>query len=459
MSSDRIALVAAGRRTRAQLRRSRYRAQTDSSNWARVWQQVWDRLNVDLDFPYHDSSSAAQIRRSQRQDEIQRRELQEWERRFEVAERQGGTNRFRDAASALLLDRPTLSRPRPEPPEPESVEEILAWNALEKARDINADPTPKTRKRKSASNSPSEAEPNKRRKNRACTSTSSADLAPAPEPERPLKRPQTRRIHNLADGLNDGAPESANKRGSAATTTRNAHIPEATGGGNGPSFLQSLLKEVESSAAPDERKGQTRPILTLSNTVPSGYSSPRYSSPGASPTTSNHPTPRPTSTTPPPSLFARPGSPIPLTSKIEPIYPLPEFSPERSPPSDSCLPHRPSRPPRQSHDARQSRSVLKQVRCSSPLRSEDASPSRVSMSLSTKSNIQKMVKDALKSPYKNKELSKDEYTEINRNVSRMLYDRVGESSQFDGEAAEVWQKLANQEVAKAVQSLRGTSSI
>lgn len=75
------------------------------------------------------------------------------------------------------------------------------------------------------------------------------------------------------------------------------------------------------------------------------------------------------------------------------------------------------------------------------------------MSLSTKSNIQKMVKDALKSPYQNGEINKDQYTDINRSVSRMLYDAVGESASLGGEAMETWKRMAAEEVTKAVQSL------
>ncbi|MCJ1411326.1 hypothetical protein MMC19_005414 [Ptychographa xylographoides] len=338
--------------------------------------------------------------------------------------------------------RPTFSRPRIQPPEPESVEEILAWNALEKARDIEADPCPKTRKRKSATNSPSDADPNKRRRNRKSVTVSPSDPTPVPQLDRPLKRPQTRRIHNLADASSDAVPESSSSRKSTTTTFHGDHASDSIGTGNGPSFLQSLLKEVESSAAPEEGKGKTRHLPNLSYIIPSDHSSPRYSSPGASPTSSNHPTPRALSATPPPSLSARPGSPIPLSSKVEPIYPLPEFSPERSPPSDSPLPHR-----------RRPRSRTQQTNGQYRPRSEEASPTRLNMPLTTKSEIQKMVKDALKSPYQKNEVSKDQYTEINRNVSRMLYDRVGESANLEGESANSWRKIAEEEVSKAVQAI------
>ncbi|KAL2050574.1 hypothetical protein ABVK25_009244 [Lepraria finkii] len=78
------------------------------------------------------------------------------------------------------------------------------------------------------------------------------------------------------------------------------------------------------------------------------------------------------------------------------------------------------------------------------------------MPLSTKSDLQKMVTAALK-PYYPNEVSKDQYTDINRNVSRMLYEKVGENGSLEGEARENWERLARDEVAKAVQSLKATT--
>ena len=443
---------ASHRRTRAQQRRTRARAQAASSHWARVWQSVWDQLNFDLDFP-HDSPSSSQHRPARRPGSNRRRGYQAWERRFQIAERQGGANRFRDTAEALILDQPTPSRPRPEPPEPESVDEILAWNAMEKARDIEADPTPKTRKRKSTTNSPSETDSTRRRKRRKSATTSPSEQIPPQQVERPLKRPQTRRLHNAHDAPSDSAVESSAPRRSTTATLFNGHATEKAVNGAGPSFLQSLLKEVESSAAPDESKGQSRTLLSLPYIAPSDHSSPRYSSPGASPTVSNHPSPRAMSTTPPPYISTRPGSPVPLTSKVEPVYPPPEFSPERSPPSEFSWTNRPNRASLPLSCDVRPRPRVHSASDSSRPRSQEASPTRTNMSLSAKSDIQKMVKDALKSPYKNGDINKDQYTEINRNVSRMLYDAVGESVNLSREGIETWKKMAADEVNKAVQSL------
>ena len=413
------------RRTRGQQRRLRQHNQATSSSWARVWQSVWDNLNLDLDFPFDEGPDA--IDRAQRAIS-ERRDFQQWERRFQVAERQGGANRFRDTASALLDINP--AREQREIPEPESREEILAWNAFEKAKEIDLDPSPK-RKRKSATTSPSDAD--------AVIQT-----------ERPLKRPRTRRTIDPNEASSSTAERVSPSRQSSAagpSSSRILNTHHATASNNGPSFLQSMLKEIETSNAPDETGVSTHlPLSSATN-----HSSPNPSSPGPSPTNSSHATPRARSTTPPPSSTTRPGSPLSLTSKVEPIFPPPEFSASRSPP-DTSLVHRKFNDTRQTiHDRRQSRPT---AQSSSPPRSQDTSPTRLTIPLSTKTDLQKMVTAALKPHYHSSDISKDQYTDINRNVSRMLYDKVGGIANFDSEAKERWERLASEEVDKAVQSVK-----
>lgn len=408
----------ADRRTRGQQRQVRNRNQANSSSWARVWQSVWDNLNLDLDFPFDEGSDAARIDRAQRA-ASQRRDFRQWERRFQVAERQGGANRFRDTASALLDLHAT--REHPAVPEPESREEIRAWNAFEKAKEIELDPNPK-RKRKSATNSPSDAESHA-------------------QPQRPLKRPRTRRTVDNAEGSTNATPEAS------VTNSRTSGLHNVAAHGNGPSFLQSMLREIETSTTPEGL--QTHPNM---QTV-TGRSSPQASSPGVSPTNSNHPSPRARSITPPPSVVTRPGSPFSLTSKVEPIYPPAEFSPTRSP-TDLPLTHRPHNELRQSiKTGRRSRPP---TQSSSPPRSEDTSPTRATMPLSTKTDLQKMVSTALTPHYQSNTVSKDQYTDINRNVSRLLYEKVGDAGSVNGEARKTWERLASDEVAKAVQSLKAS---
>ncbi len=426
----------ADRRTRGPQRRSRN--QNSTGSWARVWQSVWDRLNLDLDFPFEDDPS----RGPQGIHGPRGRDHHQWERRLQVAERQGGTNRFRDTASTLLDPRASreIQREKPEIPHPESQEEIQAWNAFEKAKEI-AVPTQNSRKRKSATSSPTE------------------EAGPSNEQERKLKRPRTRRAPDVAESSSDAAAEPASTRrrrpsaiqSSARRGSRGPREPN----GAGPSFLQSLLKEVESSAPPDDSGARFRAQTTGPSSA-ADHSSPRFTSPVVSPTTSNHASPRALSATPPP-FPTRPGSLVPLTSKVEPIFPTPEFSPSRSPAATSPQPRR-SRPETQSHRPHRRPSRAGELSpATSPPRPSETSPTRTNMSLSAKSDIQKMVSAALKPHYHTGRVSKDQYTNINRNISRMLYDQLGNSTDMDSETKLGWKQVATDEVSKAIQSLKSAS--
>lgn len=67
-----------------------------------------------------------------------------------------------------------------------------------------------------------------------------------------------------------------------------------------------------------------------------------------------------------------------------------------------------------------------------------------------------MVRTALRPLYNDKKLSKDEYTDINRDVSRLLYEKVdGTSSGLEDEKRRKdLQKAAHDEVEKALTTLR-----
>ena len=65
-----------------------------------------------------------------------------------------------------------------------------------------------------------------------------------------------------------------------------------------------------------------------------------------------------------------------------------------------------------------------------------------------------MVKLALGTRYRDKEITKDQYTDINRDVSRRLYDLVGSATALADQAErEKWQGVADDEVNKAIASL------
>jgi len=76
------------------------------------------------------------------------------------------------------------------------------------------------------------------------------------------------------------------------------------------------------------------------------------------------------------------------------------------------------------------------------------------MSLSAKEDVQKLVAAALKPHYNDQKITKDEYTNINRDISRMLYDKIGDLGALDLEGRAKWEKVAGEEVSKAVSALK-----
>lgn len=425
------------RRTRGQQRQAQSRNQINSLHWARVWQSVWDHLNLDLDFPFDDDRSAQRVMQQRRREEANQREFRAWQRRFEVAERQGGGSRFRDTASLFDIEpaRPSRPRvPRNPTPEPESLEEMRAWNAFERAREIENNPSA-ARKRKEPTLSPS----------------------PEPtEPQRKLKRPRTRRPQELAAmAQQNGESSRAASAGASGSSNSNANVNLSTNPNtrlNGetsgePSFLSSLLKEVEYTSTTD----RTTPLMLSAPTsiAPTDHISPGPSSPSISPSSSNHSSPRLSSTTPPPYSRSRPISPLLLSSPAEPSSPpfSPEVSFSRSPISPSTNKEKQS-PQRENNRAR-SRIPRRAVECTHP-RSADASPTRAGLSLAVKSDIRGMVSMALKPHYRSKTISREQYTETNRAISRMLYDRVGTVETLSPEARTDLENTANFEVQKTV---------
>lgn len=83
-------------------------------------------------------------------------------------------------------------------------------------------------------------------------------------------------------------------------------------------------------------------------------------------------------------------------------------------------------------------------------RASSTSPTR-NLSFSAKNEIQRMVKLSLGSRYRDKEITKDQYTTINRDVSRRLYELVGDASALTDQIERgKWQGVADEEVQKAV---------
>lgn len=370
------------RRATASTRRNR---RNNDAVWARVWQEVSRRLDLDLDFPFDDEPADVRT-------EEQRRELARWQRRLEEANRQGAANRLRGIAAARLQQRSV------EQPKPESQEELRAWNAFDKARESQ------------------EAPSSVRRRKRKTTASPASPTEPQTAEQPQLKRPRLRR------------PPMTLEQQQAAESSHDA--AQRNEDGPGPTFLSSLLREVEhkpsAANSPGASEGQN------------GQFSPRDSSPVRSPTSSGHATPRQLSPSPPPT---RPMSPplsstiIPLSSPIVATYS--PFSPaDKDPDLANGSPHHRGRR-RSQHD-------------SDGERASSSSPNR-SLSYSAKQEVQRMVKLALGPRYRDKEISKDQYTDINRDISRKLYDMVGDASALADQAErERWQDTAEDEVKKAI---------
>ena len=289
------------RRTLGQQWRLGSRLDQSSDAWARVWQSVWDNLNIDLDFPFNEDPELTG--RTQHQ----LREFNEWQQRFRVAESHGAgaAARFRDSAATLLEGRSLRSRGPT--PHPESQEEISAWNAFDKAREIESSSMGGTQgrnKRKSAAASPVE---------------------PHTEPERRLKRPRIRRPRETKEPSVPSnvqllsSSEASNRDDATQAPAPRSHLDSETGG---PSFFQSLLKEVETT--PNTSDNMDRRLQPL-NTIP--IASTDHSSPCSSSPPSSHPSPHPRPISPLPLRSSRPASP-PLTSRIEPIFAQqPQYAP------------------------------------------------------------------------------------------------------------------------------------
>lgn len=428
------------RRTRGMERRRRNHNATHDDGWNQVWQSVWSNLNLDLDFPFDDDESPATLMRRHRQAvETNRREHEAWERRMRVAELAGAGNRFRQNVSTLLDDNNSSIEHSSRPPPRETEEEIAAWEAFNEAREepVQAESSSNRRlKRKSRSPSPASGQPSNsttREVKRRRTSTP----AVVPQPQ-----------------AGSAQPPSSPSRRIASPQPRPRTVLDSAA----PSFLQSLLQEVEDSAGPSHLQ-----MYRPSPRNPGSPSVEQYSPRPSSPATSNPSSPRAMSATPPPMPNGfRPSSPPGLSSSIQPVFPPAGFSPrsptdekdkvqESPPPRDTPtrIPPAPNLP-----RPKPRRPRIPEAALTSRTRSNDTSPIRNKLSVDKKADVQRLVSAALKPHYHEQKISKDEYTTINRDVSRMLYDKIGDFEALDLEGKARWEKVAGEEVNKAVTALR-----
>ncbi|ESZ90196.1 hypothetical protein SBOR_9420 [Sclerotinia borealis F-4128] len=435
-------------RTQASVRRARRNGRQD--RWINAWGQLSSAIRnvagVDLDFAEDDQ----EIRGYRDLQQFSAAEFMRWEQRMHIARRQGAGRIFRAAA-------PQAMRERIEPPAPvvETRAERQAWGAMERAQHL--EDTPNTIKR-----------------TRSTTSSPASRGGSTPEePERKQKRPRTRIVQN---GLSSVASSSTNPHPQPESELEPEPEPEpeprrSNGPTNPlntnsvPTFLSSLLREVEMAPSSDDDSVRFGPDVTFNRT--NGATSPSFdcSSPAtspASPASSYHS--RAMSITPPPrSTQSR--SP-PLSTSVMPDFSAIHYSPNRSPSADSI-----SKSPNQNKKKRNGspgspipeirqpqprRHKISRVRSrhSSTSRSENISPVRNNMSIEEKESINKMVKTALGPHWKSQKISmsNEQYAHINRNVSRKLYELIADKKLPDGDKS-LWEKIATSEVSKAVQTL------
>jgi hypothetical protein len=423
-------------RTQASMRRARQRARSDEwqGAWGRITGRVWDALELDLDYQDEEDSMVFEgLRRSRQLREREREEHERWQQRLNIAARLGARDVFLNNITRWV-DRPQ--------PAPQSREERLAWGALDKARDMES------RKRKSRS---ATAEPHDEQHH---------------EPERKLKRPRTRR---LLPQNGESSSSAAAQHGGPSNEQPRPHQAHPLGGSSAtspeapPSFLNSLLKEVEMSAPSDEES-----LRQIYGPIPGANDAP---SPARSPAHSHG------SITPPPN---RSSSPVmTLSSHIAPLYAAPTFLPTRGLSLESAeelkssSPH--PAPQREGHSSpensdserrgrRQRQSIQHgtlELRQPQPRRTENGvlprshntSPARNALTREMKENISRIVRGALKPHWHSKTLTAEQYETINRDISRKIYEEV-KDPQVNEDVQQGWERLATQEVARAVASLK-----
>ncbi|KAL3305739.1 phd-finger domain-containing protein [Colletotrichum asianum] len=447
---------------RTQLQARNARREARSLEWVGAWDhiasRIYDATEIDLD--NHEEDDAFQSFRRAQAQRAQIREMQEhrdWQQRMSIASRMGAREAFaqniRPAVGHRLGAVPVAPAEPTPPPAPETRDEQRAWGALERARETETPPNTRKRKSRSVTASPQE---------------------PAQEPERKLKRPRTRRLPlqgepstsaSAASGsASASAPTSASASAPVSTSTSAtpsspapivvpASRPQTngtasaaalrpqspTGTETGPSFLSSLLKEVEMST-PSEDEAARNYFGTRSGVDPS--------SPVTSPSPSSRNSPRALSLTPPP--HPRPSSPtLSLSSYIEPRFPKANYSPTRASGDSS------------DSDSRSNGAEIRQPRPQRPMRhrpnlsrSQDSSPTRHGITFETKERISSIVRAALNPHYRAKELTSEQYANINRDVSRKLYEGLRDPQALDEDARKTWEKIAAKEVARAVEELK-----
>ncbi|KAI5780147.1 putative PHD and RING finger domain protein [Peziza echinospora] len=371
----------AQRRGRARPRRRTQRNESMASSvrrnddsqggWARVWQEVWNNLNHDLD----------SVQPEQEAEEA-------WSRRAEIAQAQGvGYDGFRGVVASMKLSRPREYIPMDDAPTPEAV---AAWSAFDEVKRLE-----KSEQRKRTSSLVHSIPP--------------IDIAESSQDgERKRKRPRTRPSSNFVQ------PTANREQITADLST--------------PTVIGSWLNKLEGHNinGPDLGASTSSSAPTLLSLSPTRKSC-------LSPINSQHNAP--------------PNSP-PWSRPHSPLAPSP-------PPSANLHPHRLSNAPSSPITASRHQKPL------SPEHSPSTSPTRpaITLPMKCKEEIASVVRAALQPHYRSKKVNTEQYTEINKKVSRHLYNVVGvpengfSPSCIESEDKERLFLLAKEEVLSALDAL------
>lgn len=442
-----------GVRTVGEIRRLRRQDQRDMAlRQDRAWQSAWQRLDSDLGERAVTDVTTAQSIMNQHDAQMER-----MIRRREVAAAQigEGHNGFNEQLAWMI---PT-SRPRtfPDHQQPISEEEQSAWRMFDIAEGI---------------------ENSKRSRGNSQEITRPPGSDNDEKPRR--KRPRTRRDSQLIDGNTMNTESSGNSTATTATATatssasasalgdgeQGSHAPTAPGSYLGH-ILESIAKCAETVAPDPPQVGLWG--IDLSKMRPLSPEPSNAASPRSRPTS-------PAAQSPyiiPSLLRSRPQSPSD-TSQI----PLSPSSPTRRIPAISHLQPSPTRawelssspPPSRANSPIQ----RQQQRVDEDPGPDDtrggASPSDIdptskkhqhhkhggahsAITSQVKADIADMVRSVLR-PYYPERLSKDDFTQINKSVSRKLYQLVeaDKDSDIEGDKKK-WIKVAEEEVISAVECL------
>ncbi|KAI0013908.1 hypothetical protein F4779DRAFT_613187 [Xylariaceae sp. FL0662B] len=430
-------------RTQATMRRARRRARSDEwqGAWGQIAGRIWDALNLDLD--NHDDDEALQnYRRSQQRRERERREYQRWQQRLNIASRLGARDVFVNNISNVL-PQPVVRQAPPPPPPQETPEEKQAWGALEKAMEVNG---------------PNRSTPNHRK--RKSRSVTASPVEPPQQPERKLKRPRTKRVPTTgpqaeaSSSSSSSRPVHTDQPAANGSSSNTSPIPQSSSD-EAPSFLSSLLKEVEMSTSSDDENIRALFVSSRPTADPS--------SPASSPSPSAYSSPRALSTTPPPrGINDRPGSPLSLSSRIEPIYPPANYVSIRNGDHSDSESRTRQHTHHHSHNGAGRVPEIQQPKprrqqstniSANLSRSQNASPTRGALPFEMKESISGIVKDALKPHWKSGNITADQYASINRDLSHKLYREVSEEALND-DARQRFEKIATTEVARAIADLK-----